>query len=407
MLPTTAFEPLTVLERTFLHLDRRNQPLHLAYLGLLRPPPGAGADFVARLFERLRRGARPAAPFDRRLRDRHGFSTWVEDAGFDFEHHLVRLSLPQPAGMGELMDLASRLHAGHLDRAYPLWRLYLIEGLEDGRLAVYCKMHHAYAGGLAGTRHLLETLSSEPHRAVPLAGAESLPPAAGGQGRRERLIGQARALLRALPRVAAEARQTLREVRAGCRETVVPGQAPACMLNNQPISHSRQFAAASIPLRRLDRLGSALGYTVDELVLALCASALRRYLEDQDALPERSLIALLPGTTSLPAAQGGPGELPALVNLATDQGDALQRLAMIRGCLARSRERRAGWGAAEVWGHALATGAQGLVNQLLRPRRGHLAFNVMISRFSGPQVAAYWEGCRLEQLYPLSFVMRS
>src|SRR5688572_25810397 len=151
---------LSPMDALFLLLERRHQPLHVGALTLYEPPPGAPPDFAGQLADRLRQSTVAAPPFNRRLVTRLGVSWWDEDEDFDLAHHFVHMSLPKPGRIRELLAMASRVHCAHLDRAYPLWRTYLIEGLEDGRIATYSKIHHALVDGVAGIRLMIKSMSN-------------------------------------------------------------------------------------------------------------------------------------------------------------------------------------------------------------------------------------------------------
>ena len=113
------------------------------------------------LAERLRQSTQAAAPFNQRLVSHLGVKFWEEDSEFDLAHHFVHLALPRPGRIRELLAMVSRVHSAHLDRAYPLWRTYLIEGLEDGRIAMYSKIHHAVVDGVAALRVMVKTMSPD------------------------------------------------------------------------------------------------------------------------------------------------------------------------------------------------------------------------------------------------------
>lgn len=165
--------PLAPLDRAFLWLERLGQPFHVGYVNVFAPPSGASPAFARELTARLR-GVAPTWPFDRRLNRPYG-GAWVEDDCFDIDRHLVRIALPDPGSTEDLQQLVSELHAIPLDPARPLWRFYLIEGLRDGRIATYCKVHHALADGVAGTRLLLKSMSSEPDQILPPPWAMAAP----------------------------------------------------------------------------------------------------------------------------------------------------------------------------------------------------------------------------------------
>lgn len=129
---------LSPIDTAFLLAERRHQPFHVGALCLYEPPDRDGNGMALEIAERLRQSHRATAPFNRRLLRRHlGLNAWEEAEDFDLAQHFVHLSLPRPGRIRELLAMVSRMHSAHLDRAYPLWRLYLIEGLEDGRIATF------------------------------------------------------------------------------------------------------------------------------------------------------------------------------------------------------------------------------------------------------------------------------
>lgn len=157
-------ERLSALDLIFQLLDRRSQPLHLAYLNLHTLPNGAPPDFVRKLAQRLRGYGDPQPPFNRRAQRRLGGMYWVEDEEFDVDYHIVHVALPQPARMRDLLAMVSRIHANLLDRDHPQWRTYLIEGLEGGRVATYSQLHHSVADGIAATRLMMKSMSTAADR---------------------------------------------------------------------------------------------------------------------------------------------------------------------------------------------------------------------------------------------------
>ena len=152
---------LSAIDTLFLLMEQRQQPLHVGALCLYEPPPGAPPEFALNLAERMRESTAAARPFNRRLVSRAGLKFWQEDTNFDLAHHFVHLALPKPGRIRELLAMVSRVHSAHLDRAYPLWRTYLIEGLEDGRIATYSKIHHSLVDGVAGIRLMLKSMSPD------------------------------------------------------------------------------------------------------------------------------------------------------------------------------------------------------------------------------------------------------
>lgn len=400
---------LTALDLGFIHLERRNQPLHVAYLTLVRPPADAPADFVQTLVARLRSYATPLPPFNQRLESRLGKGFWVEDPEFDIEQHVIHLALPKPGTMAQLLAMVSRMHASHLDRAYPLWRTYIIEGVEGGQVAIYSKVHHAVADGVAGTRLFLRSMSAD--------ASEILPPpwASPPLGRRPRQANMLAAPVDGVvklanrfggafdhvPAVWRELRQTARELRAGHPDALGGRSAPASLLN-QPISASRRYLARSYPLVRIKAAGRALSCTVNDVMLAMCSHALRQYLLDQHALPDAPLIAGVPMSTRRDKSDVGNQISFLLANLGTHLADPAARLRVIKASVEHSKARFASMKGGAILGYAAAQMAPGLVNMLFAPKRGHLAFNLVISNVPGPRSPVYWQGCAVEGMFPVS-----
>lgn len=402
---------LTLLDLGFIYLEKRNQPLHVAYLTILRPPADAPPDFVRKLVDRLRSYAVPVAPFNQRLDSRLGAAYWVEDPEFDINQHVVHIALPKPSGMRELLAMVSRMHASHLDRAYPLWRTYVIEGLEGGLIATYSKVHHAVADGIAGTRLTLRSMSANPDDILPPPWA--VPP----QGRREpaslltapvtgavKLASRFGGAFESLPAIARELRRSIREHRSENPDFVAGNKAPPSILN-QPISASRRFLARSFDMARLKAAGRALGGTVNDMMLAMCSHALRHYLLELGELPARPLIAGVPMSTRRDRSDSGNQISFMLANLGTHLDDPQARLRCIIGSIEHSKQRFATMKPGEILGYAAALMSPGLLNMLARPRHGALAFNLVISNVPGPRGALYWQGCAVEGMYPVSVVV--
>lgn len=404
---------LTALDLGFLLLEKRNQPLHVAYLNLLTPPADAPPDFVQKLVERLRSYASPLPPFNQRLESLSlGAAYWVEDPEFDIDQHVIHLALPKPGGIKELLAMVSRMHASHLDRAYPLWRTYVIEGVEGGRIATYSKVHHAVADGVAGTRLTLRSMSLDPKDILPPPWA--VPP----QGRRERpanllaapLTGSAKIAARFrdsfgdVPAVLRELRQSMRESREQHPDYVSGTSAPACILN-QPVSASRRFSAQSYSLPRAKAAARALGGTVNDVVLAMCSHALRRYLLDLNALPEKPLIAGVPMSTRRDRSDSGNQVGFMLVSLGTHLEDPAARFKTILASVEHNKQRFGKMKPGEILGYGAAHMAPGLFNLMMKPKRGKLAMNLIVSHVPGPRPQLYWMGCKVEGMYPVSVVV--
>lgn len=407
--PEGSMHRLSPLDSMFLLLERRHTPFHVGALNLFRPPEGSPPDFAARLAERLRQSASAGPPFNRCLTGSIRTGFWGQDPNFELSHHFVHLALPKPGSFSDLQAMVSRLHSALLDRSYPLWRTYLIEGLEDGRIATYSKIHHSMVDGVAGIRLMLKSMS--PDR---LASLEMPPPWAMKPSReRSHMSVPAVAGFRALvdlakqgrhlvPAVYNQIKQVVMDYRAQHPDLVTSFQAPRCIFN-QPVSASRQFAAKSYSTARIKAVGASLDGTVNDVALALCSAALRRYLVEKNALPDEPLIAAVPVSIRRDDGDEGNEVAAALINLATHRDDPIERFNLIKASMDYNKERFQQMSPAQVLAYTAAMLTPGVLTFL--PGVKHTVANVVISNVPGPREPMYWQGCLLEGTYPASLLL--
>ncbi|EID78263.1 MULTISPECIES: WS/DGAT/MGAT family O-acyltransferase [Rhodococcus] len=422
--------PMAPTDSLFLLGESREHPMHVGGLALFAPPDGASAADLREMFETALTGDRVASLFRKRARrsvtslGQWGWDT-LADHEVDLGHHVRRDALPRPGGMDELMALVSRLHGTLLDRSRPLWEMHLIEGLADGRYAVYTKIHHALADGASAMNLLAGSLSADPHRRhmpapwqpVPRLAAVPTPhePKDSAPGR-----GLSAAL--DLPGLALRAGRTVAGEVAGLVPAAIGTldraahgtggalslTAPHTVLNG-PIGGARQVAAHTFPLERIRLLAKHADATVNDIVLAVSAGTLRGYLHARDALPADPLIAMVPvslrptDTESGGGASGGNRVGVLMCNLATHLPDPGHRLETVRDCMRDGKAALREMSPAQVLAMS-ALGAAPLGMEMLLGRRGPLRppFNVVISNVAGPTTPLYWNGARLDALYPLS-----
>jgi diacylglycerol O-acyltransferase len=404
---------LSLVDDTFLRLESRRQPLHIGMLMLFEPPADAPADFAAQLAEKLKQSTRAVPPFNQRLERRRGMHYWVEDDDFDLTHHFVHMSLPKPGRIRELLGVVSRVHSVHLDRAYPLWRLYLIEGIEDGRIAVYLKIHHSVVDGVGGIRMLMQSMSKD--RSV---SAKMPPPWEIGATKRKmqsmpvpvpmveslnavRLM--AREGLRSAMPVLRRVRETMREVRSGDRDIALAGDAPRCVLNSK-VSATRRFAAQQYSTARMRAVGKEAGATLNDVVLAMCGGALRRYLMTLGQLPDKPLIAGVPISIRRDDTMSGNEVAFTIAHLATNVEDPLERLHAIKRCMDKNKEQLQGFSPAQVMAYAAMMLMPGSLATLLGLKADSALGSVVVSHVPGPREDIFWQGARLTGLYPASLL---
>jgi diacylglycerol O-acyltransferase / wax synthase len=398
---------LSPMDAMFLIAELRRQPMHVGGLQLYSLPKDAPRDFIGQMVDKMREFQQPEPPYNQRLVFR-GNWFWQDDDQFDLDYHLRHLSLPQPGRIRELLAMTSRLHGSLMDRSRPLWETNVIEGLHDGRFAIYSKVHHALFDGVAATMEARKSLSEDPdERNMP-------PPWARPRGERRQsdnadeqagtpidaLVKSLKTNYRILPGAARGLKDLLS--RSKGRVEATPYQAPPTMFNVR-ISSSRRFAAQSFSLSRIKKVGKASGATLNDVALAMCAGALREYLIANNALPDKPLISMVPvSVRAADGPEGGNQVAVILANLATHIEDPAERLAAIVESTQRAKERMAQMGRLEQMAYAAAALSPMAVTSLLGLDRFRPAFNLVISNVPGPTKPLYWNGARLDESYPVS-----
>ena len=405
--------PMSPTSSLFLLAESREHPMHVGGLQLFQPPEGADALDVRAMFDEAIAADEVSGLFRKRARRSAaslGQWGWEVDEEFDLEHHVRRNALPKPGRVLELLALCSRLHSSLLDRHRPLWELHLIEGLDDGRYALYFKVHHAMVDGVSALRLLSRMLSPDPDlRGMPAPWAPRERPAPEPSSSGLDVMGMLRGAVGRVGDAAGLAPALAKTVTRAINEQggSLSLNAPRTILN-APITGARRFAAQSWPLERLRRVGKESGVTVNDVVLAMCSGALRTYLLDMDALPATPLIAMVPVSLHGPDSEDGDGDGggnaigAVMCNLGTHLEDAGARLWCVQASMAAGKQSLQGMSPLQI----LAMSAVGISPLLLDMLPTHgLArppFNLVISNVPGPREPLYWNGARLDGLYPLS-----
>jgi diacylglycerol O-acyltransferase len=402
-------KPLSPVDQLFLFIERRQQPMHVAGLQLFSFPEGAGDDYVRGLGEFMRQFDQPEPPFDLHLVTRLGLRNWDEDDQFDIDHHFRHEALPQPGRIRELLTRVSAEHSNLLHRDRPLWQAHLIEGLSNRRFALYTKVHHALLDGTAAMRLLSGSLSSDPEKreippvwAIP-KGVRAVRPSEAPEGPMERLAALLGKQIGTIPALARELGKLAdREHRDPAHVSIF--QAPICPLNER-ITGSRRFAAQSYSLARFRALAKIFDATVNDVVLAVCSGALRRYLEGLDCLPAEPLIALVPISLRKDESTEGNQIAMILANLGTHLADPAERMRTIKASVQESKQRYAQMTPEESLNFAALMLAPTFLNMVTGLAPQLHAFNVVISNVPGPREPLYWNGAKLIGLYPVSLVI--
>jgi diacylglycerol O-acyltransferase len=346
-----------------------------------------------------------------------GVPAWEVLDEVNLDEHITHHALPWPGGERELFDLVSRLDSRLLDRSRPLWEMHLIEGLEGGRYATFTRIHHALMDGKWGIRLAQATTS-------PSARARNLPPywavqfedepepetlASGkrGRGRAGKPLAQSPASEGTL----AELRKAFGRLADSYLHPADDGlvryyTAPECMLNGK-LTPRRELAVSRLELARVKAVAHANDATVNEVVLALCGGALRRYLLEHDDLPAKPLIANMPIAVSRPKGDsGGNAIISGIVSLATHVKDPIKRLQTIRGSSQHAKEL-----VRDMPSQAALTvfmGVAGLpyiLAQALGQAERAPIQNLVISNVPGLREQRYVNGARILAEYPMSLLV--
>lgn len=412
-------QTLSGVDGAFLHLETAQTPMHVGSLHLFDLPAGHAGRFLADVRRQMRQRLRLAPILTRKLAPmplQFANPVWVEDERLDLDYHVQHVTLPGPGTQAQLEDCVGRLHSELLDRARPLWRMAVIDGLQSGQAAYYFQVHHAVLDGQAGVllAQVLFDLTPKP-RAI----ARGARPHAEHPGMAELAaaalkhdLGQYIKLVRHLP----DALKTLVGLLGGAPDEPTGRLAqnfsfgPKTPLN-VPITGERGFAAVTLALDTLKQLATAHEAKLNDIGLALCGGALRRYLAEHGGIPKKPLIAAMP--ISLREAGNTVFTTQAtlsLVNLNTQIADPVKRLRAIRdaaGAVKALARRTRGVIPTDFpsigvpWvlrGLAALYGRSGLAGAM-----APLA-NVVISNITGPQVPLYAAGARMTDYWPLSIV---
>lgn len=396
-------------DAAFLRMESARTPMHVGALLIFRRPADAAPDHLRTLLQRLREQPFMPPPFDCRISRSAAarlLPAW-EPVEADMEHHVRHLALPRPGGERELGRLIERMHSHPLDFSRPLWEAHLIEGLEHDRFALYLKAHHCAIDGIGAMKLVREWLSEDPDDLrgprVPERRRRTGDDAAPADG----LLRRALATTRGGARTATELLKTFYALGQGGEDSVLRAAATTPRsLFNVPIRQQRRLGTQLLELARFKAVGATVGATVNDVALAVCAGAVRRYLLKREALPGPSLTASIP--MALPRTDGKPGNAVSgfVCPLATDEADPRRRLERIAAITARTKQQMTGRSPAALEQFALL----GMAPLLLGQMAGVLSrvppfFNFVVSNIIASTRPLYLMGAQMEAMYPVSFLL--
>jgi diacylglycerol O-acyltransferase / wax synthase len=358
-----------------------------------------------------------AAPFRRRLVEvpfKLGHPVWIEDPEFDLDYHVRRACLPPPGGMEELAGYVAQVGGLPLDRARPLWEMYVVEGLAGGRFALVGKMHHAAIDGVSGAEIMATLLDLEPDPPERLIVDAWRPEQVPSDAEliaiaMSALVGHPMKALKTARRVVETALHVSEHNReSGVAPPPSPFSAPKTLLNGSLTPH-RRVAFAAQSLDDFKTVKNRFDCTVNDVVLAVCAGALRRYLLDHSELPEEALVAMVPMSVRTDDEVGSHGNRVSamLTSLATHLADPVERLSAVAEGMRRAKDQERLIGAATLtdWTEftfpALIGRAARLTGSMRVFDRMRPLFNVTVSNVPGPPFPLFLAGARMVGMYPL------
>jgi diacylglycerol O-acyltransferase / wax synthase len=440
---------LTGLDDTFLHLETSKQFGHVSGLSIFERPDTPGYDPYQAWRGQLEQRLHLLEPLRRRLAEvplglDHPY--WVEDPNFDLDFHVRHTAVPPPGRDDQLTRTVARIVGRPLDRRRPLWLSYVIEGLSDNRFAVLTIVHHATVDGASGMELLTIMLDDTPE------GIEVPPPEQPWQPERVptdlELIGRtaltlprkpARAVLLTAqtardigtatrnPALVATADQVRRSLRGPLGAVLnlgrnrgedrdppppLPSVMPPRTPFNRPITPHRRLAIGTASLDDIKTIKNAFGATVNDVVMAVCAGGLRRWLEEHDALPDDPLVALVPVSIRTGEETERWTNRVSMLSaiLPTDDPDPVSRLRCVHEAMANSKELFQAMPAERltdfaefpppaVFARAMRLSARLRLGSRLTPG------NLVISNVPGSRKPLYAAGARLLHYYPVSVIM--
>lgn len=413
-------ERLTGLDASFLYLETPTQHMHVAMTAVLDPSEMPGGYAFEKIQALIASKVHELPPFRRRLVEipfHLHHPLWVNDPDFDIIHHVRSVQCPAPGGAKELAEICGRINSSPLDRSRPLWEMWVIEGLEDGRFAMLCKVHHSAVDGSTGAGLLVHLFSMsretpEPPPPHPVE-AEEIPSdvdliayaAASRMKQPAELLKLARETFHAVGDVVNRRREHTHA------EGATPLAAPPTPFNH-PIGPRRAVAFSRLSLEGLKEVKNICGVKLNDVVLAVCAGALRCYLDGRDELPTLPLTAVVPiSVASDPNARGTNKVSTLFTSLATNIDDPVARLMTIRRSTQGAKEEHKAIGATllQSWAEFAAPqtfhmAARAYTHLKLADKHRPVG-NLVVSNVPGPPFPIYLAGAELVAAYPMGPVM--
>jgi WS/DGAT/MGAT family acyltransferase len=413
---------LAGLDAGFLYNETPRAPQHIASVQVLELPDGANvADFIAGLKRLLVARAHLVPYFTNKLQlcpFQLDHPVWVRDESFDVDNHVLHVEVDAPGGRAEFEATIAELHARPLDRSKPLWELWVLTGLEGGRIAYYNRVHHACLDGVSGQAAVEAIMDATPE----VGTVEPAPAAFRSRPRRQSTVDlltgamenfarfQLRQATRAMDHADTARRVWQRSIDPSKGLGAVTERAPRTRFNRM-VERKRSYATGELPLGVLRSIGKATGTTLNDVFLAVCSGGLRSYLGRLGELPEKSMIAGCPVSLRRPGDTSANNQVTMMmVSFASDEADPVKRLLKI-GRSSRQAKGFVADMASSYEGDVALPGLPGLLSTAVRMLEAGnasdlllapLPCNMVVSNVPGPRRQLYAQGARMLTHYPVS-----
>ncbi|MFN8037492.1 MAG: wax ester/triacylglycerol synthase family O-acyltransferase [Acidimicrobiia bacterium] len=408
---------LTGLDAAFLSLETPTNHMHVLGVAVLDPSTAPDGFSFASFKERVAQRLSQIPPFRRRLVNvPFGLyhPLWVEDPTFDLDYHLRRVGLPAPGGPAELVELAGDIAGRPLDRSRPLWEMWYAEGMEHGHVAVVAKIHHCAMDGAGAVELMANLFDLEPDPGPDPAPLEAWRPEQVPTdlettiGAMVSMATHPIRMAKAAGKIARSATRVTRRIRSERVHGGVPFSAPRVSFNGSLTAH-RRVAFSSVPLDDVKLVKNAFDVTVNDVVLAVCTGALRRYLDDGGELPDKPLVATIPVTVRTEDQQGTMGNrLSAMfTELPTHVADPAEQLLAARDVMIGAKQIHdavddsALQDLSELVTPAFFMPVARFYTQSKLADRHPPIHNVVVSNVPGPRFPIYVAGAKLMAINPL------
>jgi diacylglycerol O-acyltransferase len=414
---------MTGLDAGFLYMETPTLHMHTLKISVVDPAGVEGGYSFERFREELSKRLHLLPPFRRRIVEvPFGLDhpVWIEDPGFDLDNHVVRVDVRAPGGPREMDEMIGRIASVSLRRDRPLWQIWVIEGLEGGRVCFVAKMHHAAADGVAASALLSNVLSLQPEPAEPE------PP--NRPWRPEPIPGALRLILdafrdrfRRTKRIPRLVRRTRENVKAlGEHQASAPIRPPRPVKDtprtsfNGALSKRRVFATTSLAIDDFKTVKNAFGVSLNDVVLGVVSGSLRRYLDERGEVIDKPLVAGVPVSSEQPGSDprlGGNRVTNMFTSLCTDIDDPVERLKAISGVTGAAKDRINILGADLMADWAEHTPPRPFAWAVRTYSRHGLAsrhappINLVVSNVPGPPLPLYIAGARLVALFSVGPIL--